>query len=277
MIEEFHYQVPWRTSSAHPGRHASRQSGGEHEFHGHAPLLSRPEPHNIDVHASLLDPFQQFMVRTFRQRGIITVTLAADLSASMGFHNKMETLARFTELAAFSAYRSGDYFAFMGCGRDLIPELHLPPRWYKGGAPELAGQLRAHRPDALDSRGLLNVADYCPRHRSLIFLISDFHFPLPETAEIFDSLLKHDVIPVVLWHPEEYESLPEWGLVRLQDPETGQDRQLLMRPALKQKIIDRFADKREQLRHLCMRYGRQPFFLTEAFQADQITRYFYEQ
>ena len=277
MIEEFHYQVPWRTSSAHPGRHASLHSGGEHEFYGHAPLLSRPEPHNIDVHASLLDPFQQFVVRTFRQRGVITVSLVADLSASMGFHNKMETLARFTELAAFSAYRSGDYFAFMGCGRDLIPELQLPPRWHKGGAPELAGQLRAYGPDAPDSRSLLNVADYCPRHRSLIFLISDFHFPLSETAEIFDSLLKHDVIPVVLWHPEEYESLPEWGLVRLQDPETGQDRQLLMRPALKQKIVDGFAAKREQLRHLSMRYGRQPFFLNEAFQADQITRYFYEQ
>jgi uncharacterized protein (DUF58 family) len=277
MIEEFHYQVPWRTSSAHPGRHASLYSGGEHEFHGHAPLLSRPEPHNIDVHASLLDPFQQFVVRTFRQRGVITVNLIADLSASMGFHNKMETLARFTELAAFSAYRSGDYFAFMGCGRELIPQLYLPPRWYKGGAPELAEQLRSYLPAAPDCRGLLNMADYCPRHRSLIFLISDFHFPLRETAEIFDSLLKHDVIPVILWHPEEYQNLPEWGLVRLQDPETRRDRQLLMRPALKQKIVDGFAAKREQLKHLSLRYGRQPFFLNEAFQADQITRYFYEQ
>ncbi|MGR9115279.1 MAG: DUF58 domain-containing protein [Gammaproteobacteria bacterium] len=277
MIEEFHYQIPWRTSSAHPGRHASLHSGGEHEFHGHAPLLSRPEPHNIDVHASLLDPFQQFVVRTFRQRGRITVNLVADLSASMGFQNKMETLARFTEIAAFSAYRNGDYFAFIGCGHDLIPKLHYPPRWYKGGTPELAGQLRAYRPDASNSRSLLKVADYCPRHRSLIFLVSDFHFPLHETAEIFDSLLKHDVIPVVLWHPGEYEDLPEWGLVRLQDLETGQDRQMLMRPALKQKIITSFADKQEKLKRLSMRYGRRPFFLNHAFQTDQITRYFYEQ
>lgn len=276
MIEEFHYQVPWRTSRAHPGRHASLHSGGEHEFHGHAPLLSRPEPHNIDVHASLLDPFQQFMVRTFRQRGLITVYLIADLSASMGFHSKMATLARFTELTAFSAYRSGDHFAFMGCGRDLIPEFHLPARWYKGGAPELAGRLRSYRPDAQDCRGLLNMAEYCSRHRSLIFLVSDFHFPISEAAAIFDSLLKHDVIPVVLWHPQEYQALPEWGLIRLQDPETGEARQLLMRPALKQRIIERFAAKQERLRHLSIRYGRQPFFLNEAFQADPLTRYFYE-
>ena len=277
MIEEFHYQVPWRTRSAHPGHHASLHSGGEHEFHGHAPLLSRPEPHNIDVHASLLDPFQQFVVRTFRQRGVITVNLIADLSASMGFHNKMETLARFTELVAFSAYRNGDYFAFVGCGRDLVPELHLPPRWYKGGAPELVAQLRGYRPDASDCKSLLDIAEYCPRQRSLIFLVSDFHFPLDETAEILDALLKHDVIPVVLWHPEEYENLPEWGLLRVLDPETGHDRQLLMRPALKQRIIDRFAAKSEQLKQLCLRYGRQPFFLSEGFQSDQLTRYFYEQ
>jgi len=69
-------------------------------------------------------------------------------------------------------------------------------------------------------------------------MLNNFHFPLHEAAEIFDSLLKHDVIPVVLWHPEEYKNLPEWGLIRLQDPETGQVRQLLMRPALKQKIVE---------------------------------------
>ena len=114
MLEEFHYQILWRTGSAHPGRHASHHSGGEHEFHGHAPLYSRPEAHNIDVHASLLDPFQQFVVRTFRQLGIINVNLIADLSASMGFHNKMQTMARYTYLVACSVNRSGYHIAIMG-------------------------------------------------------------------------------------------------------------------------------------------------------------------
>lgn len=276
MIEEFHYQLPWRTGSAHPGRHASHHSGGEHEFHGHAPLFSRPEAHNIDVHASLLDPFQQFMVRTFRQRSLITVNLIADLSASMGFNNKMATLARFAELTAFSAYRSGDHFAFMGCGEEQVPEIYWPPRWYKGGTPDLAEQLLAYNPVATHAGSLLTIAELCPRQRSLIFLVSDFHFPLHDAALILDLLLKHDVIPVVLWHPQEYEELPDWGLVRLQDPETGKDRQLFMRPGLKQKIINHFTEKREQLKHLFTRYGRQPLFISEAVEADQITRYFYE-
>ena len=165
----------------------------------------------------------------------------------------------------------------MGCGQDLVPELYLPPRWYKGGTPGLADQLRRYRPDAPHCRSLAVIADHCPRHRSLIFLVSDFHFPLRDTVEIFDSLLKHDVVPVVLWHPQEYQNLPNRGLVSLRDPETGEVKQLLMRPALKQKIIDSFTAKRERLKRLFMRYGRQPFFITEAFQADQMTRYFYEQ
>lgn len=277
MLEEFHYQLPWRTASAHPGRHAGKHSGGEHEFHGHAPLIARPEAHNIDIHASLLDPFGQFMVRTFRQRGLISVNIIADLSASMGFHGKMKTLARFTELTAYSAYRSGDHFGFFGCGQDLLPDFHLPPRWYKGSAAELVDRLAQFDPGDSHCRSLLSIAEHCPRHRSLIFLVSDFYFPLHETAEVFDSLLKHDVIPVVLWHPQEYRNLPEWGLVRLEDPETGKDRQLLMRPTLKRKIIAAFETRQERLKHLFTRYGRQPFFLDNAFQADQLTRYFYEQ
>lgn len=277
MIEEFHYQIPWRTSSAHPGRHPGQHSGGEHDFQGHAPLISRPEAHNIDVHASLLDPFQQFVVRTFRQRSVINVTVIADLSASMGFQNKMATLAKFTEQAAYSAFRSGDHFGFMGCGEDIIPEFYLPPRWYKGGTTELAESLRHYRPASTNAKGLLAIQEYCPRHRSLIFLVSDFHYPLQDIATLFDSLLKHDVIPVVMWHPDEYEQLPEWGLFTLSDPETGREKTLLMRPGLKKKIIQAFNAQREQLKHLFIRYGRQPFYLHDAFEADQMTRYFYEQ
>ncbi|MGR9099706.1 MAG: DUF58 domain-containing protein, partial [Gammaproteobacteria bacterium] len=125
MIEEFHYRIAWRTGSAHPGRHLSSQTGGEQEFYGHAPLINRPEPHNLDVHASLLDPFQQYVVRTFRQRGVINVNLVADLSASMNFGGKMRILADFTEKTAFSAYRSGDNFAFVGCDEKFREEFYL--------------------------------------------------------------------------------------------------------------------------------------------------------
>lgn len=133
--------------------HSSSQSGGEQEFYGHAPLMARPEAHNIDVHASLLDPFGQFVVRTFKQR-------------------------------------------------------------------------------------------------SLVLLLSDFHFPLPEITRMMDALLKHDFVPVVLWQERECDAFPDWGLLRLRDLESGQNRPLLMRPSLKAKIRRQFIERRQQLRHI---------------------------
>ncbi len=276
MIEEFHYRIPWRTRSAYPGRHSSSQTGGEQEFFGHVPLIVRPEPHNLDIHASLLDPFQQYVVRTYRQRGTINVHLLADLSASMGFRNKMEILADFTEKTAYSAYRSGDNFAFFGCDETLNEQLYLPPRWYKGGAPDLVAKLKKYRPKGKNCLALYSILDVLPRQRSLIFLASDFHFPLHEITRIFDALIRHDVVPIVFWHAKEFENLPNWGLYRFFDAESGQNRHLLMRPSLREKIIRCFSERRKQLAHLFSRYGRQPFFIGEQFQPDQMTRYFYE-
>lgn len=277
MIEEFHYRIDWRSHSAHPGMHISSQTGGEQEFYGHAPLMARPEAHNIDVHASLLDPFGQFVVRTFKQRSVINVILIADLSASMGFGSKMAAVAHFAETAAYSAYRSGDYFGFIGCGEALLPDFYFPVRWYKGGLPELGDKLRSFAPHGRSCNGILDIAEHLPKQRSLVFLLSDFHFPLPEIALMMDALIKHDVVPIVLWQEREYNAFPDWGLLRLQDLETGQSRPLLMRPALKAKIRQRFAERRQQLRHTFIRYGRQPFFIEEPFRSEQFTRYFYEQ
>ncbi len=277
MIEEFHYHIPWRTNNAHPGRHASNQSGSEQEFHSHAPLMSRPEARNIDVHASLLDPFGQFVVRTYRQRSSINVNLIADLSASMNFQNKMQLLGDFCESLAFSAYRSGDHFGFFGCNEQLQEEFHYPNRWYKGGLPQLSAKLRSYHPDGHNCYGIQNSLEFLPRQRSLVFLVSDFHFPMAELTDTLEKLIKHDVIPIVLRHPLEYQQLPEWGLFRYQDNETGQSRHLFMRPTLKQNIISQFEQKQQQLQHQLSQYGRRAFFIRDHFNPDQMTRYFYEQ
>jgi len=277
MSEEFHYRIPWRSSSAHPGLHRSSQSGSEQEFQGHALLMSHPEPHNIDIHASLHDPFGQFVVRTYRQRGIINVNLIADLSASMGFHNKMQVLADLTAATAFSSYRSGDHFGFYGCDEQLREDFHLPNHWYKGGTPELAAQLRYFEPTGKHCFAIDRTLDFLPRQKSLTFLVSDFHFQISEIVRIMDNLSAHDVIPIVLWQYQEYENLPQWGLIRFLDPETRRSRNMLMRPALKAKIIDSFVRRKTRLTHLFMQYGRQPFFICDKFKADHLTRYFYEQ
>jgi len=277
-IPEFNYRVPWRSHSAHPGHHFSTQSGGGYEFHGHAPLLSKPDPRHLDIHASLNDPFEQLIVRTFRQRSTIPVSVVADLSASMGYRgkaDKMELLALFTAAVAYSAYRRGDPFGFIGCNTTIDEGTFLPLRWYKGIAWDLLNRLHRLHPSGASAQGLHTAIDRLGRRRALVFLVSDFHFPLTELASLLDSLSRHDVVPIVLWDSMEYQLLPDWGIIRLQDPETGQERVLLMRPGLRTRFRELFAQRRSALTQLCMQHGREPFFMVDTFDPDALTRYFF--
>jgi uncharacterized protein (DUF58 family) len=278
LISEFHYSVSWRAPGAHPGAHRSAQSGGCYEFAGHVPFTARPDPRHLDLRASLTDPFGQLLVRSFRQRSAIPVFVVADLSASLGFRgtaSKRDTLAAFTAAAAYSAYRSGDPFGFVACDQAIRWDLLLPPRFHKGAAPELYERLSALTPAGRSAEGLHQAAAHLGRSRALVFLVSDFHFPPERVEALLSSLIRHDVVPVVLWDRAEYERLPAFGLVYVEDPETGERRRLFMRPSLREKFRAAFAARREALVRLCAQRGREPFFMVDGFDADDLTRYFY--
>ncbi|MDV3240220.1 MAG: DUF58 domain-containing protein [Methylocaldum sp.] len=278
MIPEFHYHVNWRSPGVHPGHHRSARQGGGYEFAGHTLLTSNPDPRNLDIRATLHDPFEQLMVRTFRQRSAIPVYVVADLSASMGFRgtrSKTELLAEFTASVAYTAYRTGDFFGFIGCDSTILQDMLLPLRWHKGAAPELLENLKNLRPRGRSSDGLNEVVPYLGKRKALVFLVSDFHLTLDRLDTLLKALVRHDVVPVVLWNSAEFDRLPSWGLVNFEDPETGARRRLLMRPALREKISASFEKRREELGQICALHGREPFFLIDRFDPDELTRYFY--
>jgi len=278
VIPEFHYRVRWRAGGAHPGRHAGHQTGGGYEFAGHVPLAAFPDPRNIDAHATLNDPFGQLMVKTFRQRSAIPVFVIADLSASMAFAGKAQVLSELAAAAAYSAYRSGDPFGLLVCGEAIHWDLSLPLRWHKGGLPaDTADGLARVRPVARSAAALEDAVPHLGRGRALVLLASDFHLDDAFLESLFDALRPHDVVPVAMWSRAEYDALPDWGLIHLRDPETGQRRRLFMRPALKRQVRDAFQARRDRLRELAIHHGaRDPFFLEGRFDADALTRYFYE-
>lgn len=275
MTDEFHYRVQRRAHGEHAGRHAGAQGSGGFEFHGLVPFMAHPDPRHLDVRATLADPYQMPVVKHFRQRVAIPVVVLADLSASMGFDSKMRLLADFAASAAYSAYRTGDPFGFFGCDTAVRPEWVVPLRWHKSLAEELVERLLAFRPQAANAGGLLEAAVQLGKRRALVFLISDFHFPLNDLEALLEALSPHDVVPVVLWDSAEYERLPTWGFAELTDPETGEQRRLFLRPALKERIRETFAARRETLARLCSRFGREPFFLVDRFDPDALTRYFF--
>jgi len=275
-IQPFQYRPPRPVVGVFPGAHPGQMVGNGQLFKRHETLIARPDPRRIDLRASLLDPFGNYQVRVQQQHSAVDVFLLADLSASMGFagnHNKRSVLADMLLSIAASALDHGDGFGFIACNQQVLTDCYLPAGKHMGRIQALAERLQklVLRPG---SAGLLQAQRYLPNHRALVFLLSDFHFPLAQLQAILQSLSCHDVIPLVLWDQAEYSRLPDWGLFQLQDLETGKRRTLWLRPGLKRKIEQAFARRRSQLQHHFRAFGCEPLFIENGYRAAQLTQYF---
>lgn len=278
MSAHIHYRVSWRSRTAFPGGHASTQSGGGMEFSHHVGLLDAPDPRRLDLHASLKDPFENWLVRRFRQRSGISVYVLADLSASMGFSGntrKLDVLADLTHALAYSTHRAGDRFGFFGCDETLRADWFMPASQQAGAGIALAQRLRELAPSGAHAGGLLEATLHLARQRSLVFLVSDFHFPLEALDALLARLTQHQVVPTVLWDRAEFERAPRWGLARLRDSESARTRFVFLTPRFATDLARIYAHRRAELTQCFMRHRTPPLFLLDGFNADDVTGYFH--
>ena len=94
--------------------------------------------------------------------------------------------------------------------------------------------------------------------------------------KLFASLLPHRICPIVLWDRAEYERLPRFGLITARDSETGRKRTLLLRPALRERLLASFSARRAKLNAFFQRHNTRPIFFERGFDAEKITQYFFE-
>lgn len=274
-VSEFHYRVHGRASGHGPGAHRSRRGESGLEFRGHVPLLDAADVRRIDVHASLRDAFGQWQLKVFSEPRAVPVIVVADLSASMGYRGeraKLEVLADFTEAAAQSAWRHGDPFGFVGCDDAVRRDWLTPPTRRRGQGGLLAQRLRALQPHG-SARGLALAARALPQRRSLVFVVSDFHLPVPELDRVLAALAHHEVVPVLLWDRHEFEP-PRNGILQLSDPETGQQRLVWMRTALRERWVAAQAARRAALQALFHRHRLDPLVLDDGYRADAVSAHF---
>ena len=274
---EVRYRLDRRGRGVRPGMHPGTETGGGLEPLVRAPLLDGRDPRRLDLLASLRDPLRRLLVRRYRQRASTRVQVIADLSASLGFRgrgDRLDTLAALVSALGYSAARAGDAFGFIGCDERVRPEFVLPPTRTAGGHLDLAARLRAFAPDGRGSDGLLEAVAMTGHRRALVFLVSDFHFPLALLDAVLAGLSRHQVVPVVLGDSGEAEPTRRFGLVRARDPETGQAQTLLMRPALRRRIEARAAARRTAVAACLAAHGTRPLVLTDRFDLDRVNRHF---
>lgn len=263
--------------SVFPGAHIGKMVGSGQLFKQHTPLINSPDPRHIDLRASVLDPFGQFLVKTFQQQSRLDVFLLADLSTSMGYqgqHNKQQILVDCLLSIAKSAHAIGDRFGFVGCGQKIDPKLLISPaNLQQGRVVELAKMLEQITLKG-QAESLLQAVNYLPSRSSLVFLLSDFYMPIHKIQQQMQRLNQHTVVPLVLWDQKESAHLPQWGIVKFVDMEQGKTRTLFMRPTLHQKITQAFEQRKQQLRHCFRAFGCEPLFIEKGYRAEAVSQYF---
>ena len=276
-LREIHYRAGAPALGHFPGHHRSTRGQSGIEFRGHASLLDAPDPRRLDLQASLRDPFGQWRVRVYSQRQSVPVTVVADLSASMGFtgeHAKLAMLADFVDSLAWSAWRTGDSFGFVGCDSTVRADFLQPQSRGRGVGGELARRLRSLRPEGAGARALLDAPRHLSRQRGLLFLVSDFHLPLALVGRVLDGLSLQVVVPTVLWDPLEFGLSAKRGLVQVVDPESGRQRLVWWRPALRARWQAAQVERRAALLQLFRSRRLKPLLIEGGFDADAVTRHF---
>ncbi len=179
---------------------------------------------NIDwnVTARFGHPF----IKVFEEERELTVMLMVDLSGSLMFGSvsktKQRIAAEISAILAFSALKNNDKVGLI-LFTDKI-EKFVPPRKGRKHILRIISEVLSFEPEGKTTniKGALEYMNNAIKKRSITFLLSDF------MDEGYDKILrivgkKHDLIGIVLDDPREKE-IPNIGLVKLEDAETGAER-----------------------------------------------------
>lgn len=232
---------------------------------------------NIDwnVTARIGRPF----VKKHVEERELTILLAIDLSASGHFGTrgrfKAELAAEIAAVLALSAVRNNDRVGLL-IFTDRV-EHFVPPRKGQRHALRLIRDVLAFRPASAgtDIAKALEYSGRVLKHRSVVFLLSDFIRPEPpapradaeapvltpgEAQAAFERALRpvarrHDLIAISIVDAAE-EILPDAGLLAVVDPETGEEWFADTSAEQLRQLYSREAEaERESLRRLFNRHG----------------------
>jgi len=297
-VSEFYYRLRHVAGGQRPGSHPAVSLGGGHRMAGHARLFDIPDPRRIDIRASLKDVRREWLVRTHRQRAVTPLHAVVDLSASMSFGvraSKLERAAGFVESMGSSAFRAGDPAGLIGFDAGGGDVLDVPARHARGIGPVLAACLRGsargrgsarHRGDLGRNPGgrapppgasLQAATLRLVGREGLVFLVSDFLWPLDVLGGFLERLHRASVVPVVVWDRAELEPPAAAGVLTVTDAETGRGRTLMVSGRLRDRWRARVAQHRREIETLFAARDIRPFHLIDEFDAVALSRYFLEE
>lgn len=276
---EFHYRLPQRIGGWRPGSHRGSSLGAGQEFVSHMRLYDRPDPRRLDLRASLRNIQQEWLVRVNRQQASIPVHAVVDVSASMGFgsrRSKLDVAAEFVEALGQSTFRVGDSLGMLAFDSRERTDLFVPAMLSRGIGETLAALLRGISGGAGSAAGLVEAIQHLAGRQGLVFIVSDFHWPLAGMSMALDALVHAFVVPVVIWDAAEIQPPAHDGLAQLRDMESGAQRTLWMRPRMRERWLEAANARRTELNQVFASRAMRPFYVTGRFDSEAMSQYFFE-
>jgi len=258
------------------GEYRSVFKGQGMEFAEVREYLPGDEVRSIDwnVTARMSRPF----VKRYIEERELTVMLALDVSGSEAFGTrrrlKSDTMTEFAAVVALAAIRNNDRVGVLFF-TDHVEHV-VPPRKGKRHVLRILRDLLAFTPTgrATDLAPALEYLQRTLHQHTVVFVVSDF------LAEGFEHALRvahrrHDIVAVTLEDPAEAE-LPDAGVVRLHDPETGDDVEVnTSNRAVRAAYADRVSADRHARRRMFRRLGVDEIVLdTDVSVAEPLLRFF---
>lgn len=277
--QEFTYRLGRRGRGWQSGSHPGTTLGVGQEFVTHMPLHDWPDPRRVDLRASLRSQRDEWLVRVSRQRVGISIYAIVDVSASMAFgepRSKLEVAADFLESLGSSVFHAGDRLGMMAFDAKAREDLFLPAMATRGAGELMARMLRRAQGGGGGIEGLEDTIPRLGARPSLVFIVSDFHWPLGRLGAMVDLLSPALVVPVVVWNSAEVEPPVRNALAFLSDSETRSRRTVWLRPGYRNKWRDAVAQRRAQLDQLFVAHATRPFYVVDHFDAEAMSKYFLE-
>lgn len=206
---------------------------------------------NIDwnVTARMRAPY----IKVFEEERELTVMLLVDVSGSRRFgsaeRTKQNVMTELAAILAFSAIQNNDKIGVI-LFSDRV-ERFIPPKKGRKHILRIIWELMSFQPESqkTDVGMALRFLTNAIKKRCTAFVLSDFLDLDPDAQPRFSDPLriasnKHDLVGVRVYDPRE-ESLPDVGLVRWGDAETGATRWMDTSSAAVRRAFEELARERE--------------------------------
>jgi uncharacterized protein (DUF58 family) len=209
-------------NDAMAGEYHSVFKGRGMEFSEVRPYTHGDDARSIDWNVTARSGYPH--IKRFVEERELTVILAVDASGSLEFGTrkemKGELAAEVCALLAFAAIRNNDRVGLAIFSEDV--ELYVPPRKGRRHVLRIIRELLYFRP-AKRGTNIKGALEYMRRiltRRAVVFLVSDFlEDNLEQPLSAFAR--RHDLVTIGARDRRE-ETLPNVGLIELEDAETGQ-------------------------------------------------------